>query len=317
MTLQQGAIVLAAALLLAVAAALAWAWARRSRAAAPGPAEPRPPERVAAAPAKARNIGGVEIVRLIGEGGMGEIFEGFDRTLQRRVALKRMRPEIRADRLGREEFLKEARIVAALQHPNIVQIHSVVDTPEDLCLVFEYIDGLTVRELIEREGKLSVDECRAVVREVCSALAFAHSRRVLHRDLKPANIMVASSGTVKVMDFGIARQAQVTLSRLTSGAVSGTMAYMSPEQHLGQERQPGDFYALAASLYHMLTGQLPFPGPEHLTQKERLDFRPLSQVLPGLGSKVDAFMDKALAKDPGARFQRAQEFLDAFDESFC
>jgi serine/threonine-protein kinase len=247
---------------------------------------------------------------------MGEIYEGFDRTLQRKVALKVMRPEIRADSVGKDAFLKEARIVAALQHPNIVQIHSVIDTPQDLCLVFEYIDGVTVRDLIEREGRIPVDECRAIVREVCSALAFAHSRRVLHRDLKPANIMVASSGHVKVMDFGIARQAQVTLSRLTPGAVSGTMAYMSPEQHLGQERQPGDFYALAASVYHMLTGQLPFPGPEHLTQKERLDFKPLSQAVAGLGPKVDPFMDKAFARDPERRFQRAQEFLDAFDDAF-
>jgi serine/threonine-protein kinase len=286
---------------------------------APARHAPQEPVHAEGAPApveKGRVIGDVEIVRLIAEGGMGEIYEGLDRVLQRKVALKRMRPEIRSDREGKEAFLKEARIVAALQHPNIVQIHSVIDTAQDLCLVFEFIDGITVRDLIEREGKIPVEACRSIIRETCSALDFAHGRRVLHRDLKPANIMLSSVGVVKVMDFGIARQAQVTLSRITPGAVCGTMAYMSPEQHLGLERQPGDFYALAASLYHMVSGELPFPGPEHLTQKERLDYRPLSQVVPGLGSKVDAFMDKAFARDPGARFQRAQEFLDAFEEAF-
>ncbi|MBI5882117.1 MAG: serine/threonine protein kinase [Elusimicrobia bacterium] len=318
-----GLVIIGALLLLALMAGLALRL--RARGAAEdrpaGPARPVPPEQVPAeeasqVAAKGRVIGDVEIVRLIAEGGMGEIYEGLDRVLQRKVALKRMRPEIRADSVGKEAFLKEARIVAALQHPNIVQIHSVIDTAQDLCLVFEFIDGITVRDLIDREGSIPVEACRSIIRETCSALAFAHGRRVLHRDLKPANIMLSSAGVVKVMDFGIARQAQVTLSRITPGAVCGTMAYMSPEQHLGLERQPGDFYALAASLYHMVAGELPFPGPEHLTQKERLDYRPLSLVVPGLGPKVDAFMEKAFARDPGARFQRAQEFLDAFEEAF-
>ncbi|MBI4679598.1 MAG: serine/threonine protein kinase [Elusimicrobia bacterium] len=316
-------IVIGAVLLLALLSGLAFLALSGSPAKEPRPApafrgQPaaQPPATSGTPGQPAKVIESVEIVRLIAEGGMGEIYEGFDRVLRRKVALKRMKPEIRIDRVGKEAFLKEARIVAALQHPNIVQIHSVIDTPQDLCLVFEYIDGVNMRDIIAEKGRLSVAEVRPVVRAACAALDFAHGRKVLHRDLKPGNIMVASSGTVKIMDFGIARQAAVTLSRLTPGAVSGTMAYMSPEQHLGQERQPGDFYALAASLYHMLAGDLPFPGPEHLTQKERLDYRPLSQAVPGLGPKVDAFMDKAFSRDPNARFQKASDFLAGFEEAF-
>src|SRR5206468_3361053 len=125
-----------------------------------------------------------------GLGGMGVVYEALDRSLGRRVAIKKMRDEIRVDPRERERFLKEARTVAALHHPDIVDIHAVIDEGDDVYLVFEYVEGETLYQLLDRKGRLSLEEAASLVDQVGQALAYAHQRGVIHRDLKPSNIMV-------------------------------------------------------------------------------------------------------------------------------
>lgn len=259
---------------------------------------------------------GYVIKRLIATGGMGSVYEAEDLALHRRVAIKRLRPELRGEEGEKSRFLQEARIVAALRHPNIIEIHTVVDAGVDIYLVFEFVEGRTLEEVIRLKGALDAAVCRRILRQVAAALSFAHERKVLHRDLKPANIMVSEAGTIKVMDFGIARQAQETLSRLSPTQAFGTLSYMSPEQHLGEEKRPADIYAVGITLYEMLTGMLPFVGPDSLLLKERMEYRPVSQMVPGMGAKADGFFTRALAPKPEDRFQTVNELLDAFEESF-
>ncbi len=276
------------------------------------PAAPPAAPRVVHSAQLTKPVLNLEMRRLIAEGGMGQIYEAFDPVLHRRVAIKKMRPEISADSAGRELFLKEARIVAGLRHPNIVEIFSVVDAGGELCLVFEYLEGTPLDDLLQA-GPLPAPECRRILGAVCAALEFAHGRQVLHRDLKPANVMVGLQGDVKVMDFGIARQAATTLSRLSPGSICGTLSYMAPEQHLGVEKRPADLYALGVTAYQMLTGRLPFGEDRPLPKKERMEFASPSSLMPGAGAEADAFMAKALASKPENRFGRAAEFLEAFD----
>ena len=254
-------------------------------------------------------LGGLVVRRLIAEGGMGSVYEAFDPVLKRVVAVKRLRPELRQEPKAAARLLEEARIVAALRHPNIVEIFSVVDKGGEMLLVFEFVDGRTLDQLLFERGSLPLPECLRIVRVVVSAVDFAHSRRVLHRDLKPGNIMLRSDGVVKVMDFGIARQAKDTLSRITRTDPFGTFAYMAPEHHLGEAKRQGDIFSLAVTLYQMLTGEMPFPGPDYLTQKEARAFVPVSQRKPGLPPQLDAFFARALAPDLAERYGTVGELM--------
>ncbi len=292
---------------------------------APRPPAPPPPTPPRPGPALSSSMipraddnfaPGYKIKRLIATGGMGSVYEAEDLTLHRKVAIKRLRSELRGEEGEKDRFLKEARIVAGLRHPNIIEIHTVVDGGEDLYLVFEYVDGRTLDDVIRAKGGLEIQVCRKILRQIASALAFAHERKVLHRDLKPANVMLSHAGVIKVMDFGIARQAQETLSRLSPAQAYGTLSYMSPEQHLGEEKRPADIYAVGITLYEMLSGMLPFAGPDSLLLKERLEYRPISQLVPALGTAADAFFNRAIAPKPAERFQTVTELLAAFEEAF-
>ena len=302
---------------LALVAAAAVFFARRSGTAAAAPA-PQPPAQPQPTPSGPEGFApeGYRIVRFIDQGGMGTVYEAEDLSLHRRVAIKRLLPELGREGKDKELFLREARIVAALHHPNIVAIHSVGHGQGELYLVFEYIEGMTLREVIRKKGRLDPDVTRRIIRQICAALDYAHGQKVLHCDLKPANIMITLDSRVKVMDFGIARQARETLSRLTPGAALGTLVYMSPEQHLGREKRQTDLYALGITIYEMLSGRIPFDGPEMLTLKEHSRFTPLSRIVPGLPPAADAFMTKALAPQPQARFQTAEQLSGAFERVF-
>lgn len=258
---------------------------------------------------------GYELSRVIAVGGMGEIYEAFDPMLRRRVAIKRPALELRKDPMGRKLFLREARIVAALRHPNIVEIYAVVENGDDLYLVFEYIDGKTLDAVVIQKGHMSPEETLHALRQIAPALDYSHGSKIRHRDLKLSNIMIDGAGRVKVMDFGIARRAKQTLSQISQG-VSGTTAYMSPEQHLGTEKEPADIYALGVCVYRMLTGTLPFIGIDYLKKKEREEYPKLTSVLPSLPPGVDAVMTRALHADPAKRHASAAEFLAEFEKAF-
>ena len=267
------------------------------------------------------DIGGLsphfQVVRALGRGGMGVVYEAVDKGLNRRVALKKMRDEIRVDPKERERFLQEARTVAGLHHPNIVDIHAIVEEGGELCLVFEHVSGRTVEQLLEQKKRLSLPEARLIMRGVCHALEYAHKRGVIHRDLKPSNVMLTDDQEVKVMDFGIARHAKDALSRMTvTNTVAGTPPYMAPEADQGVVRAETDIYALGACLYEMLTGERPFANNAATSAKVAMSFTKPTRLRKDLPAAVDSLIDAALQPDPEKRIPNATKFLAQLEAAF-
>ncbi|MEK7388308.1 MAG: protein kinase, partial [Elusimicrobiota bacterium] len=253
--------------------------------------------------------GQYEILRQIGVGGMGTVFEGTDRSLGRRVAIKKMRDELQLN--ARERFVIEAKTVASLHHPNIVDVYAIADEGDDLYLIFEFVDGKTVHDLLQETGRLAPAESIRIVRGMASALDFAHSRGVIHRDMKPSNVMLDGTGQVKVMDFGIARMAKDVLSRYSvTTTIAGTPPYMAPEQEQGVVRRESDTYSLAICAYEMLTGKLPFVGigAGMLMNKINMSFVPPSRAIVGLPSSLDLVFRRAFQKEPEKRHRSPGEF---------
>jgi tRNA A-37 threonylcarbamoyl transferase component Bud32 len=255
--------------------------------------------------------GKYELLRQIGQGGMGLVYEAKDHSLGRRVAIKKMRPEVAMNPKEKARFLDEAKIVAQLRHPSIVDIHEIIEESNEVYLVFEYVEGQNLAEMIAKHGKLAAAEMGSVLGGVCRALAFAHSKKVIHRDLKPSNIMVTKAEGAKVMDFGIAGQALDAMSRVSRVETAGTFAYMSPEQHLGKWDARSDIYSLGATIYEALTGDIPFRGPDFLAQKERSVFKPLTEILPDCNVRLNEIIVRCLKPDPKERFQTIEEFARA------
>jgi tetratricopeptide (TPR) repeat protein len=258
--------------------------------------------------------GQYEMLREIGSGGMGVVFEARDRALDRRVAVKRMRDEIRRDPQERARFVQEARTVAKLHHPNIVEIYAIVEHEDDVYLVFEYIDGMTLGERL-RLGSLPFSQARGVMAGVCAAVDFAHRHGVIHRDLKPSNIMIAADGTVKVMDFGVARQAKDALTKMSmTNTIAGTPPYMAPEQEQGSVRRESDLFALGVVLYEAVSGRLPFAGVGAGMLLNKINGRcePLRPG-PGVPAGLQAVVTRALTPDPDGRYRNAAELLAALD----
>ncbi|MDX6770646.1 MAG: protein kinase [Elusimicrobiota bacterium] len=262
--------------------------------------------------------GQYELGRQIGAGGMGLVFEGTDRSLNRRVAVKRMRDEIRLDPRERARFVAEAKTVAALHHPNIVDIYAVIEEADDLHLVFEFVEGRTVHELMSAKGRLAPADAVKIVRGAAEALDFAHGRGVIHRDMKPSNLMLDGTGRVKVMDFGIARAAKDAMTRFSmTNTIVGTPPYMAPEQEQGQVRKESDVYALAVCAYELLCGRLPFPGvgAGMLMNKINLSYVPPSKMTGGLPAAIDEVFAKAFQPDPDKRYRASGEFAAALESA--
>lgn len=278
---------------------------RLTGAPAPSPGRTLPPGTV---------LGGhFRVTRELGRGGMGIVYEAHDEALERRVAVKQLRRGPEPGRADWERFLREARLVAKLRHPNLAQIHSLVEAGE-LYLIFEYVEGRTLSAVLERKGPFSPAEARRVLAQVCGALDYAHGQRIIHKDLKPSNIMVGADGSCKVMDFGIAHQARGSASH-TQTAASGTPPYMPPEQAMGSVSPAADLYALGVLAYELLTGHLPFTGPDYLGQKLARDFTAPSALVPALPKALDGFFMAALDPDPAKRPAPAAAFLRAFDQA--
>ena len=262
-------------------------------------------------------IAGVYEVRdKIGAGGMGIVYLALDRTLDRKVAVKKMREEIRSDPKEAARFLQEARLVAGLHHPNIVEIYSIVEDGPDAYLVFEFVDGKTLHDLVTERKRVPFAECVGLLKGVCSALDYAHKKGIVHRDLKPSNIMIDREGTVKVMDFGVARQAKDSLNRMSmTNTVVGTPPYMAPEQEQGAVGRESDVFALGVCLYEMATGVLPFAGggAAMLLAKMNKTYAPPSQRVPSLPKGFDEALAAALEPDPARRIRGAGELLQRLE----
>jgi len=268
------------------------------------------------------------IVRVIGQGGMGVVYEATDRSLDRRVAIKRMRDEIREDFALRERFLREAKMVAGLHHPAIVDIYAIVEQAGELFLVFEFVEGRTVEAVLKERGRFTAPETRSILDPVCRALDFAHGRNIIHRDLKPSNVMITDQGYVKVMDFGIARQVKDSVGKgapqphggdagvlAMTNTVTGTPLYMAPEAESGEVRAESDIYSLGCMAYEMLTGQVPFPPPASSLQKLTRSYTPLREAVPDAPPYVASAIDAALEPDPSQRLKTAAEFLQRMSPS--
>lgn len=257
--------------------------------------------------------GKYKIERKLGEGGMGVVYEATDQSLGRKVAIKKMNEEIKVNDREKQRFLDEARTVALLKHPGIVEIYTIFEEDANIYLVFEHVDGVTLDHTIDKEARLPFEKARRVIGETAAALAYAHSKNVVHRDLKLSNIMLSSEGQVKVMDFGLARRAMESRARFSNAEVVGSPAYMAPEQELGASSVESDIYSLGVCLYESLSGVLPFQGPDFHAQKTRLNYQKLSDMLPGLPKGVDEIVARCLAPEPENRFRSAEDFRRALD----
>ena len=253
-----------------------------------------------------------DIVSPLGEGGMGMVYKGWDKVLKRPVAVKKLRSELQTNARERERFLKEAEMVASLHHPHIVDIYTIIRDSTDTYLVFEYVSGMTLHELLNEAPGRRLPPARAleILRQISEAVDHAHARHVIHRDMKPSNVMLADGGWVKVMDFGIARQILDSLLTTTKTIV-GTPVYMPPEQAMGAVVKESDVFALGVTLYELLTGALPFKGPGEMSDKLEGRFVPPSTLVPGLGQAIDEVVSKALSPRPEDRYHRCGEFYQA------
>ncbi len=251
--------------------------------------------------------GKYKIERKLGEGAMGVVYEATDQSLGRKVAIKKMGDEIKVNEREKQRFLEEARTVALLHHPNVVEIYTIFEEEDNIYLVFEHVDGQTLDKVLDKEVRLPFDRARGIFSEAAGALAYAHSKNVVHRDLKLSNIMLSAEGAVKVMDFGLASHARESMARFSNKEVVGSPAYMAPEQELGSSSPESDIYSLGVCFYEALSGVLPFQGPDFHHQKTHRSYQPLSAMVPGLPKAVDSVIDRCLATEPEARYRNAEE----------
>ena len=271
-----------------------------------------------------RRLGHYVVLELRGRGGMGEVYVANDTKLERRVALKLLRPDVADNPDRRSRFQWEARAAAALNHPNIVHLYSVEEAEGLLFITMELVNGRSLREVLDAGAPLSVSRTLSYASQMAEGLACAHAAGILHRDLKPGNVMITEDERVKILDFGLAKllapaptqdpDAETIASDQTrTGMTFGTAGYMSPEQALGQPLdQRSDLFGLGVVLFEMATGRPPFDGDtlaavfDQLLNRRHPAPRALNAALP---SMLEAVIDRSIEKDPERRYQSAGELL--------
>jgi tRNA A-37 threonylcarbamoyl transferase component Bud32 len=281
-------------------------------------------------------LGGFRVLRPLGAGGMGIVFEAEDPALKRRVALKVMRPALAADARHRQRFLREARAAAALRHDNIIEIYQVGDDNGVPYLAMPLLTGESLHDRLRRDPVLPPDEILRIGREVAEGLAAAHAVGLIHRDIKPANIWlevrsdrnhadlgpgpdhmnaVTTNSRVKLLDFGLARAAEDDDGLTLSGAVVGTPGYMAPEQADGAEAdERSDLFSLGCVLYRMTTGHEPFPGVTKLARLRAVTVHhppPPHEVNPAVPTSLSELIERLLAKNPADRPASARDVAQA------
>jgi serine/threonine protein kinase len=256
-------------------------------------------------------VGNYKIIEKIGEGGMGAVFKGVDLMLEREVAIKMLRPELARQPNIVERFRTEAVTLAKLNHSNVATLHSFFRQGDDFFMVMEFVRGKTLEEMIRTQGAMQCDRAIEMFCMALEGMEHAHKMGIVHRDIKPANMMLTETGSIKVMDFGIARM--LGTDRLTkAGHLIGTVEYMSPEQVRGEETDArSDIYSLGILLYEMLTGRVPFNSTSEYElmrcQIEDAPMPPRSHA-PHIPLPVEQAIMRSLAKKRESRYQSASEF---------
>ncbi|MCH2209981.1 MAG: serine/threonine protein kinase [Fuerstiella sp.] len=259
-------------------------------------------------------LGDFELKRRLGKGGMGEVYLARQVSLDRNVALKTLTKELARQPDFVKRFQREARSMAKIDHANVVKVYAV-DSYKGLHFVaIEYVDGKSVQDWLDKMAHLSVPDAVHIAVVCAEALRHAHSQNMVHRDIKPDNILLTSRGVVKVADFGLAKVMDEDLSMTQSGQGLGTPLYMAPEQARSAKHvdQRSDIYALGASLYHLLTGQLPFEGEstlELIVAKEKGIYSSAKKLKADIPERLDLIIDKMMAKNPNHRYKTCEEVL--------
>src|SRR4051812_36788748 len=271
-----------------------------------------------------RDLSGITIGRFavrdrIGAGGMGEVYLAEDTTLKRPVALKRVGPHLRNDWSNVQRLLKEAERASALNHPGVASIYDVIQERGEVLLVMEYIEGISLRQRL-REGRLEIAQVIDLAIRVCDALQAAHDKSIIHGDIKPENMMLTPNGSLKLLDFGVARrmagdeETMDDVSHLIKEHPGGTPAYMAPE--VLREMEPdgrADLFSLGIVLYEMLSGRHPFYAetPTGRTEKIlQLDPPPIRKLNPAVPIAVEKIVFRLLEKDREDRYQTGNEVIE-------
>ncbi|MEQ8790531.1 MAG: serine/threonine-protein kinase [Pirellulaceae bacterium] len=241
----------------------------------------------------------LEIIELLGVGGMGAVYKARQKGLDRLVAVKILPPEVGRDPAFAERFTREARAMARLSHPNIVAVHDFGQTEGLFYFIMEFIDGANLRQAIQA-GRIQPEEALAIVPQICDALQYAHDEGIVHRDVKPENVLLDAKGRVKIADFGLAKLLKLEQTDFTlthTHQVMGTPRYMAPEQMTATHNvdHRADIYSLGVVFYELLTGEVPMGRFEPPSQRVRVDVR------------LDEIVLRTLEREPGRRYQRASE----------
>ncbi len=269
--------------------------------------------------APGENVGAYRIVKQLGSGGMATVFQAYHAALDRDVAIKVLHPVFKGDANFLSRFQREARVVAKLEHPNIVPVYDFSEHEGSPYLVLRFIEGETLKARLDR-GQLTLPEILDVIRPMGEALTYAHTQGVLHRDVKPSNVMLTQDGKVFLTDFGLARIVQAGESSLTRDALVGTPYYISPEQAMGKsELDPRtDIYSFGVVLYELFTGRVPFQADTPFAVIHDHIYTPLpmpTAINPDLPRALERVLLKALAKEPDARYATAIELVTTVEEA--
>lgn len=266
------------------------------------------------------NVGPYRIIEQLGQGGMATVFKAYHASLDRYIAIKVLHPAFGEDPAFEARFQREARVVAKLEHPNIVPIYDYAEHEKRPYLVMKFIEGSTLKAKLD-QGPLASNEILGIVDAVGSALAYAHKRNVLHRDIKPSNVLVAEDGQIYLADFGLARIAQLGESTLSGDMIIGTPQYISPEQAMGVKDldERTDLYSFGVMLYELVVGKVPFNADTPFAIIHDHIYSPLPlprKVNPSVPEQVERVLLKALAKDRLDRYENVNQMVSAFKDAW-